>query len=143
MVTFAVSPVEANKVELNEWERPTGHPVAERREYKDANCRDVLQASPNLDARIGSPNGFVHGVVRAYNNHHHLVLRPDDVWLAIMTQFGLFVNKNAEDLRHALVKHQEGQKELVVKDVGSLRTVDYGYMATQMIDQMTDHLVDP
>lgn len=32
-------------------------------------------------------NGFVHTVVEAYNQHHHLVFRPDDVWIAILGQF--------------------------------------------------------
>ena len=38
---------------------------------------------------IGQPNGFVHTIIRAYNTHHHLVLRPDDVWIAVLGQFHL------------------------------------------------------
>ena len=30
-------------------------------------------------------NGFVDTIVTAYNTHHALVVRPDDVWLAILT----------------------------------------------------------
>lgn len=30
-------------------------------------------------------NGFVDTVVLAYNQHHALVIRPDDVWLAILS----------------------------------------------------------
>jgi hypothetical protein len=32
-------------------------------------------------------NGFVKSLINAYNHHHKLILRPDDVWIAIMTQF--------------------------------------------------------
>ena len=32
-------------------------------------------------------NGFVNTLIEAYNSHHHLVLRPDDVWIAILGQF--------------------------------------------------------
>ncbi|RHY37836.1 hypothetical protein DYB25_014078 [Aphanomyces astaci] len=59
-----------------------------------------------------------------------------------MTQFGLFVNGHAEAVRDKLVKHKEGTQGLVVKAVGSLRTVDHGFLATQLVQQMTDHLVD-
>ncbi|RHY21773.1 hypothetical protein DYB32_009711 [Aphanomyces invadans] len=144
MVTFAVAPVEANVIKVCSHDK-NGNPVSLRKEYDEEGCTEILQSSPNLDgdAVLPSPNGFVLGVVRAYNEHHHLILRPDDVWLAIATQFGLFVNKNAEEVRHSLVKHQEGSKELVVFGGGTLRTANYGELASQMIDQMTDHLVDP
>lgn len=32
---------------------------------------------------IPQRNGFVHTVVEAYNQHRALIVRPDDVWLAI------------------------------------------------------------
>jgi hypothetical protein len=56
-------------------------------------------------------NGFVHTVLECYNEHRALIIRPDDVWLAIMTQFSCFVNGNAEAMRSLFVLH-EGQKEL-------------------------------
>ncbi|KAK5657473.1 hypothetical protein OQA88_3045 [Cercophora sp. LCS_1] len=40
-----------------------------------------------------SPNSFVHAVIQAYNNHHHLIMRPDDVWLAIITQLSFFLHR--------------------------------------------------
>ncbi|RHZ17842.1 hypothetical protein DYB37_011244 [Aphanomyces astaci] len=148
MATFAVCPVEANTYEYRDWEKPQGkegHAVSSRKEYKEEGCGEILQSSPNIHGAslIPSANGFVLGAVRAYNEHHHLVLRPDDVWLAIMTQFGLFVNGNAEAVRHSLVKHQEGTKELVVRAVGSLHTANYGRLATHLILKMKEHLVDP
>jgi hypothetical protein len=32
-------------------------------------------------------NGFVNGVIRAFEQDLHLILRPDDIWLAILTQY--------------------------------------------------------
>jgi hypothetical protein len=32
-------------------------------------------------------NGFVNGVIRAFQQDLHLILRPDDIWLAILTQY--------------------------------------------------------
>jgi len=57
--------------------------------------------------------GLVHALEAAYSNHRHLVLRPDDVWHAILTQFSIYVNKNTESLRDSFVSH-DGQKTFVV-----------------------------
>ncbi|KAJ7510802.1 hypothetical protein B0H11DRAFT_2183571 [Mycena galericulata] len=35
-------------------------------------------------------NGFVDTVLRAYTHRHALVIRPDDVWLAIVSQFSFY-----------------------------------------------------
>jgi len=138
-VTFAVS-----AVELSAYNGETSHevPIKSCKEFKKEGCKDIVQATPMKTAVAASRSGFVLGAIQAYNRHQNLVLRPDDIWLAIMVQFGLYVNGNAEELRSTLVKH-DGKKELVVIDVGTLYTVDFGQLSTQMIDQMVEHLVDP
>ena len=35
---------------------------------------------------IADRSGFINSAVEAYNYHHDLVIRPDDVWIAILTQ---------------------------------------------------------
>ena len=73
-------------------------------------CAELLQSSfvnkgVDISTVFGTNNGFVDTVVTAYNSHHHLVLkfanlfllvlliftdiiiRPDDVWIAILGQF--------------------------------------------------------
>ncbi|OQR96251.1 hypothetical protein ACHHYP_16552 [Achlya hypogyna] len=139
MVTFAVSPVERTA-----YSGPlvSKHTINELREFKKEGCDTIVQATPTDALLAASASGFVRGAIQAYNTHHDLVLRPDDVWLAIMIQFGLYVNGNAEQLRSSLVRH-EGQKELVVTRNGSLHTVDFGEMSVEMVDQMEKHLVDP
>jgi len=87
-------------------------------------------------------NGFVGTALTAYNGHHHLVLRPDDVWMTILTQFNLYVNANAETLRHLFVEHQ-GQKELEVTAGGSRYTVDFGSMAAEMGRLIHENVLDP
>ncbi|KAF0712611.1 Aste57867_4747 [Aphanomyces stellatus] len=115
------------------------------KEYKDDKCTEVLQESPpsNHEDTVGNKNGFVLGVLRAYSSHHNLVLRPDDVWLAIMVQFGLYVHGHADTLLATLVKHKYGQKTLQVKTNGTLRTVEYGHLLKQFVGLMEEHLVDP
>ncbi|EGO21327.1 hypothetical protein SERLADRAFT_476365 [Serpula lacrymans var. lacrymans S7.9] len=64
-------------------------------------CGELLQTSlsesdPSIYDIIPQKNGFVHTVMEAYNRHRALIIRPDDVWLAILIQFSLYVNGNAE-----------------------------------------------
>ncbi|KDO17886.1 hypothetical protein SPRG_16663 [Saprolegnia parasitica CBS 223.65] len=130
MVTFAVSSVERKFCKA----APTdGQPITTLKEFAKEGCKDIVQA-PDLGSVVASQSGFVRGVIEAYNKHHDLVLRPDDIWLAILIQFGFF--------RASLVKH-EGKKELVVYDIGTLYSVDFGALSKQMVDKMDEHLVDP
>ncbi|USP79874.1 duf4419 domain-containing protein [Curvularia clavata] len=77
---------------------------------------------------VPSSNGFVKAALNAYNHHHHLTIRPDDVWFAILSQLSF---SNAEALRDHFVSHQ-GQKELRVKEVGTIQSVDMGALARRM-----------
>ncbi|KAF7314838.1 hypothetical protein MKEN_00958300 [Mycena kentingensis (nom. inval.)] len=87
------------------------------------------------------PNGFFHTVARAYNNHHALVLRPDDVWLAILVQFNFFLNGpgNAERLRALFVSHDDKRQLRVVHE--SLE--DFGSFAREMVGEIEKSVVDP
>jgi hypothetical protein len=93
-------------------------------------CQRIIQTSLNTDLLqenhiSPSENGFVWSACHAYNQHHHLTIRPEDVWFAILTQISFFINANAEDLRSFFVEH-DGQKELEVIKYGILETVDFG-----------------
>jgi hypothetical protein len=87
-------------------------------------------------------NGFVNGIIRAFNKDLHLVLRPDDVWLSILSQFSFYVNGNAEVLRHLFVTHQ-GQKTLTV-DVTpfSLDKLNLGRVAQEFSSVIQENVVD-
>jgi hypothetical protein len=82
--------------------------------------RFILESSfsPSLlrESHISaSSNGFVYSAYIAYSKHHHLTIRPDDVWFAILSQFGFYVKKNSEKLRDLMVAHQ-GTKEITIVD---------------------------
>ncbi|KAI9566133.1 hypothetical protein HD554DRAFT_2315755 [Boletus coccyginus] len=109
-------------------------------------CDELLHSSfpPSSDAlrnTIPQRNGFVHTVVEAYNRHRALIVRPDDVWIAILTQFSFFVNGNAEALRSVFVSHK-GKKELVIVSGGNRYTMDPAGMASQMTKLMQEHIID-
>lgn len=89
-----------------------------------------------------SNNGFVHAVWYAYSYHHHLTIRPDDIWFAILSQLNFYINKNAEELRDHFVAH-EGKKELVIEDIGSMDTLDYGLFARKMTGLIQENVKDP
>ncbi|KAK0709335.1 hypothetical protein B0T26DRAFT_652665 [Lasiosphaeria miniovina] len=85
-------------------------------------------------------NGLVNACLEAYNQHHHLVLRPDDVWIAIITQFSFYVNAHAEEMRSFFVAH-EGQKELLAR--ACLRGgIDFARMTAKMADLIQDNVLD-
>ena len=87
--------------------------------------------------------GLVDVATVAYNQHHDLVWRPDDVWQAILTQFSLYVMKNAEALRDKFVDFK-GKKELTIVSLGRLYTTDFGDIAKRMVDeQIVQNIKDP
>lgn len=106
-------------------------------------CERIVQSSFNrssLRETYTSPsgNGFIWSAYHAYSDHHHLIIRPEDVWFAILTQMSFYINANAEKLRTFFVAH-EGQKELeVISNVA-----DFGRMAQDMTDLIAKNVVDP
>lgn len=87
-------------------------------------------------------NGFFEGVVRAYQQDLYLVLRPDDVWQAVITQFSFYVVGNAEELRHVFVAH-ESKKELVLENAGSTpESMNVASVARKLTYLIEEHLVD-
>ena len=89
-----------------------------------------------------SRNGFVNSAITAYSHHHHLILRPDDVWLAVLTQLSLYINKNAEKLRDKFVAHQ-GQSQLIVNSNKTFKDADFGDLAYCMGLEIEKRVVDP
>lgn len=89
-----------------------------------------------------SDHGFVRAVYHAYSSHHHLKLRPEDVWFSILTQLNFFINAHAEELRSFFVSH-EGKKDLEVIEVGTIGTVDFGKLALRMTELIQENVVDP
>lgn len=109
-------------------------------------CSVILQSSFQNTSEedntiIAYRNGFVHTVVRCYSDHRALILRPDDVWLAILAQLNLFINANAEKLRHLFVAH-EGKKELEIRSVGTRHSVDFGLLSREMTRLIDENIVD-
>lgn len=72
--------------------------------YANLENKVIIQGSQmSTNAHLGK-RGLVSLVIRAWENHHNLTLRPDDIWTALMVQFSFYVNKNAESLRSLFVR---------------------------------------
>ncbi|KAK5664086.1 hypothetical protein OQA88_300 [Cercophora sp. LCS_1] len=82
-------------------------------------------------------NALVHAILESYNEHLNLVLRPDDVWLAIVSQLSVYINTHSDQLRDVLVSHT-GQKPLHIEI--ELAGLDHGKMAYEMGKLLDAHL---
>ena len=87
-------------------------------------------------------NGFINTVIDAYNQHYHLTIRPDDVWISILAQLSCYINAFAEELRSKFVAH-EGKKELQLEiPESSLEGINFDSLARRMASLLNENLVD-
>ncbi len=141
LTTFKVSDQVPRKVKLYKGEGVS--PFESLQAYKENKSIRVLQGTtfPPGGRTIPQNNGFVKTVVAAYNTHHNLIIRPDDLWLAIMTQFSFYLNKHAEKYRGQFVNF-EGQKELIVCVPGVLNAFPADLCVRLMSEEIHKNLVD-
>ena len=133
--------------------RPLSRPATDSRDLLNRacprqgnKCVELLQSSfdSNIKAAVQpSANGLVHGAIQAYNHHHHLRIRPEDVWFAIISQLSFYINCHAEELRDLFVAHQDKKELVVTFGSGTRRTVDFGVFAREMSRLVQDNVVDP
>jgi hypothetical protein len=110
-VTIYPSGKEATSLKETQFLTKTSKELLENMERKERG--DILQSSfdgDKFEATTACHNGLVWAVMRAYNHHHHLKIRPDDVWLAVLTQFSAYVNAHAKELRGSFVANEEQQE---------------------------------
>jgi hypothetical protein len=144
-VTFASAKKLAESFDFNDQRLTPADILRDACHAQYEQCNEILQSSfgpSNSQDIIPTSNGFVDTVLKSYNQHRALIIRPDDVWLAILTQFNFFVNANAEVLRSQFVTHK-GRKQLTVKARGNRYTVDFGHMASTMTKEIEKNVVDP
>jgi len=106
-------------------------------------CSDNVANGAALLPKIASAeNGFAETVLHAYNNHYHLIIRPDDVWIALMVQFTFYMEANAEPLRHKFVAFP-GKKQLIVSSPASPEKAGWTALAEAMSNEIAANIVDP
>ena len=114
-------------------------------------CQSLLQSSFDLSPSstpkasvYPSQNGFVRAAISAYSSHHHLIIRPEDIWFAILSQLSLWINTHAteEAVRGKLVSF-EGKKELEITfPAGDRYSIDWGLFAQLICGLIEKNVVD-
>ena len=141
-ITFKISEVVAKSVNVN------SHDVVKslyKNESSSVPKPEILMSSLDEKTEFHKPrlsNGFIGSAFQAYNQHHKLVIRPDDVWVAILTQFSKYVELHSEELRSKFVSHQ-GKKTLEVIIGGTLRCAPYDLFVKRMTELIKTNIVDP
>ncbi|EFA84905.1 hypothetical protein PPL_01898 [Heterostelium album PN500] len=87
-------------------------------------------------------NSFINSCFDAYSRHHGLVIRPDDIWIAIVTQFSFYINAFSEELRNKIVDF-EGKRNLDVSVNASLLDAPYDEMTLKMTELIAKNIKDP
>ncbi|KAM9970834.1 hypothetical protein ACTFIR_002698 [Dictyostelium discoideum] len=146
-ISFKVCNIEQNKWEINGKFNVNDFLNAESFKTNDSSFKNggvkVLQTSIIDDdlACFGS-NSFIYSAWESYNNHHHLVLRPDNIWMAILTQLSFYVNKNSEELREKFVDFT-AKKELIVETVYPILEAPFDKLTIEMSNQIQSNIKDP
>lgn len=116
-ITFTFSKVEkGNVVELMKYgKKYVKLEDIIKHNKKIYSASDKIMLCSNRENTIRAPysNGIMGAIQTAYSKHIPLILRPDDIWIAICVIFGNYVSNNSEEMRNCFVEHS-GRKELRV-----------------------------
>ncbi|RPA75849.1 hypothetical protein BJ508DRAFT_417938 [Ascobolus immersus RN42] len=76
-------------------------------------------------------SGLVQTIFSAYSDHHHLILRPDDLWISIISQFALYLEntEHSEALRKWFTDSAPGEKKEIVVEVNHLSEMPRAFRA--------------
>lgn len=113
----------------------------QRWQEEEADKCSPLRRNEHLVTVHRHPKGFVGICTEAYNRHHHLILDPNAVWLSILSQFAIYVELHAEELRGKFV-HRTRKTKLELNGMGTLQMADFGALSEKMVRAMGFHLRD-
>ncbi|KAN0003940.1 hypothetical protein ACTFIZ_010105 [Dictyostelium cf. discoideum] len=153
--TFKVSNVKKSNIEIkdldifdivNPKENESNHPLAERVSTFGINEqpkeRRILKSSFTKQSKYIGINSFIVSAIKAYSHHHHLIIRVDDIWMAILNQFSIYVNSNAERLREKFVNFN-GKKTLTVISNEPILSAPLDQLTIKMAENIKSNIIDP
>ncbi|KAM0345597.1 hypothetical protein ACHAPU_006250 [Fusarium lateritium] len=111
-------------------------------------CKIILHSSFSAEGKFkdrhvsASNNGLVWAAYQAYSYHHHLTIRPEDIWFAIISQLSFYINTNPGALRKHFVS-SEDRKELAVTVSISADKPMYHILAQLMNEETVRNVKDP
>ncbi|TFK73445.1 hypothetical protein BDN72DRAFT_181362 [Pluteus cervinus] len=150
-VTFAVDGVQPNTIWTSEiphdglsFLRQTREDIPVKADFLTSSYALTHTSPLTFGASMAvapAPMGLLDTAVTAYNQHYPLVLRPDDLWLTILSGLSLYVNARAERMRPQFVLHT-GQKTLTVTRGGSRFNADWDGIIDELNDKIKANLKD-
>lgn len=105
----------------------------------------IINTNPINPVQASLNNSFIGCLYDAYNNHHHVSLRPDDVWLTIVLTFANYVKHNSEEMRKDFVSY-DGKKEIVISNdifSGEMSLEDWSKAITVFCDKLDNKWIEP
>ncbi|KAG6909874.1 hypothetical protein DXG01_014910 [Tephrocybe rancida] len=103
----------------------------------------ILQSSMDGSQNvITQRNGFVQGALLAYNKHHNLIIRPDDVWIAILSQLNFYINAHADELRDKFVSCDDKKELIVTSESTTMEGMDFGELSIHMSEAISANVKD-
>lgn len=121
--TFRVSHKKAEVFTIGSTQEPN-EKIVQLLERQKRPCTEILESTKFPLKIVAQSNGFVNTLLEAYNQHHNLVIRPDDVWGAIIIQFSFYVTKHLEEFREKFIEFP-GKKRLEIDITGNATTTPY------------------
>lgn len=85
-------------------------------------------------------NTLVDAVGLAYNRHVPLSLSPDAIWTVICHGFSVWINENAEAVRHKFVQHSGKEKLVVDVPPSEVRDPNWNRILGEFSDLIADHI---
>ncbi|KAG0203758.1 hypothetical protein BGX28_004074 [Mortierella sp. GBA30] len=117
------------------------YPVAQNASYYASNPFAIVEFNEYLQQKKGQVFQSSFPMPSKGSFESDMIL-PAKNYNGFVDTFNLYVNANAETLRHHFVTHS-GKKELKAKAVGDRYTVHFGDLAEQMSGLIQENVVDP
>ncbi|AVL95103.1 hypothetical protein ma716 [Moumouvirus australiensis] len=88
------------------------------------------------------PNSLIDMMYYAWTNHLGVSIRPDDLWIQILSQFALHVNMNNDHYKKYFTKSTEGKTIIKVKysDTYTIETVPIDHFINKIVEQVSENL---
>ncbi|KAJ7510698.1 hypothetical protein B0H11DRAFT_2402119 [Mycena galericulata] len=146
-VSFKVAQHPANSVNLPQsYGLTPGELLAKACQHQYKSAGKVLGSSFATELRTESTKSSLNRRLSRLNpfakqskpKHHNLVVRPDDVWIAILAQFNFYVNAHAANF----VAH-DGKQQLKIQTQQPREAMDFAALSRQMVGLLATAVVDP
>lgn len=109
--------------------------IQERRQVTQFGYTLLTHSEPINTVESYLQSAFPGCIYEAYKGHLHLVMRPDDVWIGLMSVFSNFVSQHSEKLKD-LFKPMDVIAVSSIEDVSTKPLVDWMKMIENLVREI-------